>query len=55
MNKLVVHEHLGRINEGVRFNEEIAYKKSIDSVRFIDTFYIKEQKGKQSKSFMGEM
>ena len=55
MSKLVVHGHLGRINEGVRFNEEITYRKSIDGVRFIDTFYIREQKGKQSKSFMGEM
>lgn len=53
MSKLVIHKHLGRINEGVRYNGEVLYKQSTDRIWFIDTFFIKENRGKQSISFIG--
>ncbi len=55
MSKLALHCILGRIEEGLRLNEDITYKSTIDSIRFIDTFYITFSRGKQSISFMGEV
>ena len=55
MSKLIIHRGLGQMGVGLRLNEEITYKESIDSIRFIDTFYITGARGKQNKSFMGEM
>ncbi len=55
MSKLIIHKALGRMGLGLRFNEEIAYKESIDSIRFIDTFYMTGVRGKQNKSYMGEL
>jgi hypothetical protein len=39
--KLAIHRRFGKIEGGLRLNEDIVYKEKSDSIKFVDMFYMK--------------
>lgn len=39
--KLTIHTRFGKMEYGLRFNEDVVYEEKSDSIKFIDIFYIK--------------